>query len=458
MKVDLAVIGGGPGGYTAAIKGAQLGGDVILVEEEKLGGVCVNVGCIPSKVLLNSTAILSQVRGADVFGVKVREASLDLNGLMARKKAVIDGLVEEIEALLKKHGVRLVSGRGRLTSPRTVEVEGQERRFKVESRAVIIAMGSRPTVPSIPGVEYAVTTAYLPEITEVPGRVVFIGGGPEGVEFGTVLRDMGAEVTVVEVLDTLLPLEDQDIGVLLEEILSASGVEVKVKTTVQSISESGGVKTVSIQGAAGEERLEADLVVVAMGRSPNSENLGLEDFSVAVEDGWIVVDEHMATNVKDVYAVGDVVGGGLAHVASAQGAVAAENALGSESIYDGRVVPRCIYTRPQVAAVGLTEKAARAQGHNLKIRRSDMNKNAKASVVGETKGFVKILADASNGRILGVHIIGENASEVISEASLAMRLDAKVGDIASTVHPYPTVSDALREAAQDAEDSSIYST
>jgi dihydrolipoamide dehydrogenase len=339
-----------------------------------------------------------------------------------------------------------------------VEVEGQERRFKVESRAVILATGSRPAVPSIPGVEYVVTTAYLSEITEVPGRVVFIGGGPEGVEFGTVLRDMGAEVTVVEVLDTLMPLEDQDIGVFLAEILSASGVEVKVKTTVQSISESGEVKTVSIQGAAGEERLEADLVVVAMGRSLNSENLGLEDFSVAVEDGWIVVDDHMATNVKGVYAVGDVVGGGLVHVASAQGAVAAENALGSESIYDGRVVPRCIYTRPQVAAVGLTEKAARAEGFYLKIGRSDMKKNAKASVVDETKGFVKILADASNGRILGVHIIGENASEIISEASLAMRLDATVGDIASTIHLYPTVSDALREAARDAEDSSIYST
>ncbi|MFQ6135456.1 MAG: dihydrolipoyl dehydrogenase family protein, partial [Nitrososphaerales archaeon] len=270
------------------------------------------------------------------------------------------------------------------------------------------------------------------------------------------LREMGAEVTVVEVMDALLPLEDHDLGAHLEEVLRESGVEVMVKTAVLDISERGGVKTVSTRGGEGEERLEADMVVVAMGRSPNSENLGLEDLSIAVRDGWIVVDEHMATNVKGVYAVGDVVGGGLAHVASAQGLVAAENALGSKSIYDGRVVPRCIYTRPQVAAVGLTEKAAREEGLKLKIGRSYMSGNAKASVIGETTGFAKILAEASTGRVLGVHLMGEYASEVISEASLAMRLDATVGDIASTIHPYPTVSEVLREAALDAEGSFIY--
>ncbi len=450
LKADLVVIGGGPGGCAAAVRGAQLGGRVILVEASKLGGVCVNVGCIPSKILLNSARLFDQIQRSDKFGIHINEPSPDMRRIMARKQVVVDKIVRGLAQLLDKNGVTVIHGRGRIISPRLVEVDSAEGHLRIDCNTIILATGSRPASLAVNGVDLAATTEHLVNLENLPKQVVILGGGPEGVEFSTALNDLGVKVTVVEMMNTLLPTEDHEVGQYLETLLNKRGIRVKLGTTVLSLSEKNSIKTVSIQSPKGREQLNADLVVLAAGRQPNTENLGLESMSVATQNGWIAVDERMATNVKGLYAVGDVAGGGLAHVASEQGAVAAENAMERESTYDYRVIPRCLYTRPEVAAIGLTEEEARSQGLDFKIGRLKTSENDRSSILGEEFGFAKVLVDATTKRILGAYLVGACASEIISEAALAMRLNATADDIARTIHPYPTVSNALRMAAQNA--------
>ncbi|MCL4436910.1 MAG: dihydrolipoyl dehydrogenase [Thaumarchaeota archaeon] len=449
LKADLAVIGGGPAGCSAAIRGAQLGGKVVIIEASKLGGVCLNTGCIPSKVLLNSARLVGQIRQAEKFGIQVGEPVPDIGQIMARKQIIVKKIVEDLTNVLDRNGVTVVSGRAKIISPKRIDVNQVEGHLKINCAATIVATGSRPASLPIDGVDMAVTTEHLVNLENLPQRIIMLGGGPEGVEFSTALNELGVKVTVVEMMETLLPTEDHEVGRYLERILTERGVGVRVGTTALSISEKNRVKTVSTQGPKGRELLKAELVVLAAGRRPNTENLGLETLSVASQNGWITVNEQMATNVKNLYAVGDVAGGGLAHVASEQGAVAAENALGGASTFDVRVIARCLYTRPEIAAVGLTEEEARAQGLDFKIGRMKMGENDRSTILGEESGFAKILVDAVSKRLLGVYLVGACASEIISEAALAMRLNATVDDIASTTHPYPTVSNALRAAARN---------
>jgi dihydrolipoamide dehydrogenase len=451
LKADLVVIGGGPGGCSAAVRGAQLGGQVILIEASKLGGTCVNTGCIPSKLLLNSTKLFGQMRQADRFGIQINEPAPDIKRIMARKKAVVNKIAKNLTNLLNINGVTTLSGRGRITSPNTVEVtDAEDRNLRIDCAAVIIATGSRPASLPVKGIALAVTTEYLVNLETLPQHVVILGGGPEGVEFSTILNELGVKVTVVEMMNRLLPTEDHEVSRYLETLLKEKGVEVKVGTTALSISETGNVKIVSTQSPTGQVQLNADLVVLAAGRRPNIENLGLESLGVATQNGWITVNKRMETNIKGLYAAGDAVGGGLAHVASEQGSVAAENAMGRESTYDKRIVPRCLYTQPEIAAVGLTEEEARNQGLNFKIGRMKMSENDRSSILGEESGFAKVLVDAATNRILGAYLVGACASEIISEASLAMNLNATADDVARTMHPYPTVSNALRIAAENA--------
>jgi len=451
LNTTLTVIGGGPGGYSAALRGAQLGADVILIEKEKLGGICLNNGCVPSKLLLYATGILQQVHNAVKVGTLIGEARLDMNCLLTHKNRLISDMIAELETLFKRNGVQVVYGNGQLSSVGIVELDRKKGPLKIKSNAIIIATGSSPSIPSIPGVIHADTTEQLPDLKRVPNSVVIIGGGPEGIEFATIFRDMGTNVTVVEATDHLLPLEDEDVSKVLEKVLCESGVNVFVKTIVSEISESDGIRTVSIQQNEDKKKLSADVVVLAMGRKPNIENIGLDALSVSTTKGLIQVDQHMATNINGIFAVGDVVGGGFAHVASTQGAVAAENAFGLDTVYDGHAIPRCIYSRPQVAVVGLSEKTARSKGFDVKIGKSKMNKNVKSLLIGETQGFAKILVESTSKKVLGVHIVGEHASEVISEASLAIRLGATADDIGGIIHPYPTFSEALSEAAREIE-------
>ena len=449
LNTTLTVIGGGPGGYSAALRGAQLGADVVLIEKEKLGGICLNIGCIPSKLLLYTTGILKQVDNAVKAGTIRGTSHLDIKHLLNHKNSLINDMVTELEKLLKRNGIKVVYGHGRLSSVGIVEVDRKKRPLKINSNAIIIATGSSPSIPSIPGVLYADTTEYIPNIKRVPTSIVIIGGGPEGVEFANIFRDMGTDVTLVEAKDHLLPLEDDDVGKVLENILCESGVNVFLKTIVSGISESDGVKTVSIQQNGNKKKLVTEVVVVAMGRKPNIKNIGLDALSISTSNGLIQVDQNMATSIKGIFAVGDVVGGGLAHVASIQGTVATENALGLDTVYDGLAIPRCIYSHPQVATVGLNEKMAKSKGFDVIIGKSKMNKNIKSLIIGETQGFAKILVEFKSKKVLGVQIIGECASEVISEATLAIKLGATAKDISDIVHPYPTFSEALSEAARE---------
>jgi dihydrolipoamide dehydrogenase len=451
LNTTLTVIGGGPGGYSAALRGAQIGADVILIEKEKLGGICLNIGCIPSKLFLYTTGILKQVDNAVKAGTVRGISHLDIKHLLNHKNSLINDMVTELEKLLKRNRIKVVYGHGRLSSVGIVEVDRKKRPLKINSKAIIVATGSSPSIPSIPGLLHADTTDYLTDIKRVPTSIVIIGGGPEGVEFATIFRDMGTDVTVVEAMDHLLPFEDEEVGKVLEKVLRESGVNVFVKAIVLEISESDGVKTVSIQQNEDKKKLATEIVVVAMGRKPNIENIGLDALSISTSNGLIQVDQNMATNIKGIFAVGDVVGGGLAHVASTQGTVAAENALGLDTVYDDLVIPRCIYSRPQVATVGLNEKTAKSKGFDVRIGKSKMNKNIKSLIIGETQGFAKILVESKSEKVLGVQIIGEYASEVISEAALAIKLGATAKDISDIIHPYPTFSEALSEAAREIE-------
>ena len=457
-RYDIVVIGGGPGGYVAAIRAAQLGGKVVVIEKDNLGGTCTNWGCIPTKALLRTAELISDIRRADEFGLTVPKPGYDLIKLTERMDRIVSRLVQGIEYLLKSNDVKLLKGVGMVTSPRTVTVTQDEESIRLDASKIIIATGSRAKTPPIPGTESpgVITSDKALHLEEVPASLVIIGGGPEGTEFGCIFSRLGSKVAIVELLPNLLPLEDREMGVRLNHILTKQGVRVLTKTAVKSISEGQGVKKVLVQSPSGELTLEGDKVLVAVGRSPNVENVGLEELGIKHTKSGIEVDDRMETNVKGVYAIGDVAGGGLAHVASEEGIVAAENAMGLDSKIDLRVVPRCIYTIPEVAAVGLTEDQAKEQGYDLSIGKFPFTASGRALTLDETEGTVKILADKSTKEILGVHIIGPRASDIIPEAALAMKLEATTEDLAKTIHPHPTLSEALREAALDCEKTAIH--
>ena len=456
---DVVVIGGGPGGYSAAIRTAQLGGKVGLVESKSLGGVCLNEGCIPTKFLLGFAETLRSIQNAHQLGITVGEVSINSKALYTKKNIVIKKIISGINFLMKKHDITVFTGEGAILEEGVVEVYSKTgERVLVNTKNIVIATGSESIRPPIPGVDGAkiITSDQALELTHVPKNMVIIGGGPEGVEFADIFESMGCKVTVVEMMSQLLPTQDKEVASELQRILSRKGVDIFLNSRVTAIEDSNGCKAVSFNSNDGIRKVVTEIVLLAVGRKPNVLDIGLEKIGLDF-DSNIGVDEHMMTNVKGVYAVGDVVGKYLlAYTAFMEGEVAAECAMGKNVSVNYKTIPITIFTSPEVASVGLTEDQARQSEFGVKVGKFPFRASGKAVSMGHPDGFVKVVADSRSDKLLGVHIIGHSATELIHEATLALRLDAKVEDIVSTPHAHPTLSEAFKEAALDIRDLSIH--
>lgn len=439
------VIGSGPGGYVAALRSAQMGAEVTLVEKDLVGGTCLNVGCIPTKVLLESAKKLLELKKMSRYGIKVEEYSFSLDDAVRRKDTLLRGLRNGTERLFTKAGVRLVRGTARLMGPQTVEVTtASGEREELRGTSIIIATGSAPA--RLKALEGAWTSSEALAQTELPKSLLVVGGGAVGVEFAAMYAAFGVEVTLVEFLPSILPNEDAEVSERVAWFLEQQGIRVLTGTGVQG---SEGSEVV-VQGPDGEGRLSAKRILTAVGRVPYSQGLNLESVGVATsERGAILVDEHLRTNIPSIYAIGDVTGRNwLAHVASAEGEVAAALACGRPARIRYDLAPRCVFSIPEIAAVGLTEEQAREQYQDVTVGRFAWTGLEKAIIEGEEGGFVKIVA--AKGRILGLHIVGIEATSLLMEGSMAMLLGAKLEDVATVMHPHPTLSESIRKAAQAA--------
>ncbi|TLS53016.1 dihydrolipoyl dehydrogenase [Paenibacillus antri] len=463
---DIVVLGGGPGGYVAAIRAAQLGKSVAVVEKAGLGGTCLHKGCIPSKALLRSAEVLATVRRGAEYGIEVPAApTIDFGRVQSRKASVVEELHRGVQHLMKKHKIDVVYGKGRLMgpsifSPQTgtiaVETPDGEAVTLVNDR-LILATGSRPRV--IPGLEpdgrFVLTSDEALELERLPASLAIVGGGIIGVEWASMMSDFGVAVTVLEAADRLLPTEEEDVSREMAASLAKRGVRVltgaKVLPETLKKREIGGASEVRVEAERSGERVavEAETLLVAVGRAPNVEGIGLESADVALERGAIRVNGFMQTSEPHIYAIGDVVGGlQMAHAASYQGIVAVEHMCGAaDKPYDPSYVPRCVFSHPEVASIGLTERQAKEAGRRVKAAKMPFRAIGKALVYGEPEGFVKVVADAETNDVLGVHMIGSKVTELIGEASLARLLEATPWEIGAAIHPHPTLSEALGEAA-----------
>lgn len=457
---DVVVIGGGPGGYVAAIRAAQLGLKTALVESTFLGGICLNVGCIPTKALLRNAEIAALLQRGKEFGFTFDNLKLDYSVAHKRSRQVSERLVKGIQFLMKKNKIDVFEGRGVLKSPTQVQVTPTRAgQFDgvLDTKNIIIATGARPR--NLPGLEIdhdRIITYWeaLLDVTVPPRSLVIVGAGAIGLEFAYIFHAYGAQVTILEMLPHLAPLEDEEISVELEKQYKKAGINFIVGAQVERVEKTAeGVLVV-----AGEHRLAADKVLVSVGVQPNSDNLGLEAVGVATERGFIAIDAAMRTNVPGVYAIGDVTGKlMLAHVASAMGLVAAETIAGHQTVeLDYAYMPRCIYSHPQIASMGLTEKKAREQGRDIKIGRFPFQANGKALGLGDYAGFVKVIVDARYGEILGAHMIGPEVTELLPEWVLARSTELTIEEIARSVHAHPTLSETLMEAAHAALGQAIH--
>ena len=458
---DILIIGGGPGGYVAAIKAAQLGGKVTLLEKDELGGTCLNWGCMPTTALLHGVEILESLDAGKEFGIQAEGVKVDFVKMSARKDRAVKILVSGVAGLMKANGVEVIKGAAKLLSPRTVQVADEKNQtVAYQAKKIILAAGSVSAPLPIPGAQLpgVIDSTGALKLNRVPESMVIIGAGPIGLEFGTIFSALGAKVTILELLPQVLPSEDEEVASALEKSLRRFKIKILTGSRVRGIEEStGGKLKVSAFTGEGEAAFEAEVVLVAVGRKPNLEGLGLQEAGVRFGKKGIEVNSRMETNIPGIYAVGDVTGQWLlAHFAFAQGEVAAENAVGRKAQLDSLAVPRCVYTLPEVASVGLTEKEAKEKGYEIKVGRFPFSANGKATVLGERTGFVKIVSEVKYGEILGMNIFGPHATDLIGEAVLAMTLEGTAQDIARAIHPHPTLTEALREAALDVDGLSLH--
>jgi dihydrolipoamide dehydrogenase len=460
-NLDLVVLGGGTGGYVAAIRAAQLGLKVAVVERDKVGGTCLHRGCIPSKALLRSAEVYATAKDALQYGVVVNEPQFDVAKAMERKQSVVDGLHKGVEFLMKKHQIEVIPGIGRLMGPSifspqagAVSVEFATGDTQILSpRFTMVATGSRPK--SLPGLEIdgqvVITSDHALQLQQLPESVVIVGAGAIGVEWASLYSDLGVDVTLVEFLPRVLPLEDEDVSSEVVRLLKKRNVRVltSAKVLADTLEKAGDSFTVNVDKEGDIETLTGEIMLVAVGREPIVQDIGLEATEIKVERGAIVVDDNYRTAEQNIFAIGDVIGGlQLAHVAAHEGIHAVEVMAGhSPHPIDYSLIAKCTYCRPEVASVGLTEREAKEQGREVKVGKFQFRAIGKALVYGEADGFVKIVADANTDDVLGVHMVGPHVTDMISEGALARVLNATPWEIAHTIHPHPTLAEAIGEAA-----------
>ena len=453
---DIAVIGGGPGGYVAALRAAQLGARTAIVERDRLGGTCLVRGCIPTKALLQSSELYQQVRNGEPLGLLVKDAKLDYAVAARRKDDIVAQLVKGVEGLLKAGGVETLRGTARLVGGGRFEVAGRT----LSARDILIATGSVPSRPPIPGVEHTIDSDGILELTAAPARLVVIGGGVVGMEWGALFAALGSQVTVIEMLPRILPMAEADLVQVYRRHFEGLGGTVHTQARVEAVSAGRKGRTVTYTMDGDSRRLEADVVLLATGRVPFTEGLGTEAAGVQLERGRVVVDDHLRTSAPGVWAIGDVIGGiMLAHVASYEGVCAVENiAGGGDRVPDYHAAPNCIYTDPEIAHVGLGEGDARDRGLEVQVGRFPFAASGRAMTLGQTEGFIKVVTDSRRGTILGVHMVGPRVTDLISEATLAVQQRLRVQDLDLTMHAHPTLAESLHEAALAAEGRAIHVT
>ena len=460
MNFDVIIIGSGPGGYVTAIRASQLGLKTAIIEKESLGGICLNWGCIPTKALLKSAQVFEYIKHAEDYGINVKSADADFPSIIKRSRDVADGMSGGIAYLLKKNKVEVLKGYGKVLKANKVSVTTDGINTEYTAKNIIVATGARSRVlANIPqdgkkiiGYRDAMT------LTSAPKKMVIVGSGAIGVEFAYFYKAMGSEVTIVEFMPNIVPVEDVDISKQLARSLKKSGIKIMTNASVESVDTKGSGCKVLVKGKKGEETIECDVVLSAVGIEANIENIGLEEVGIKTERGRVLVDDFYQTNVSGYYAIGDILPTqALAHVASAEGIVCVEKIAGHnpEPIDYGNI-PGCTYCSPEIASVGMTEDAAKEAGYELKVGKFPFTASGKASAAGHKDGFVKVIFDAKYGEWLGCHMIGYNVTELIAEAVVARKLETTGHEILKSIHPHPTMSEAVMEAVADAYDEVIH--
>ncbi len=456
MKYDIIVLGSGPGGYVTAIRASQLGFKTAIVEKESLGGVCLNWGCIPTKALLKSAQVFEYLKHAEDYGLSVKDADKDFDAVVKRSRNVADGMSKGVQFLMKKNKIDVIEGFGKLKAGKKIDVDGKE----YSADHIIIATGARSReLPSLPqdgkkviGYRKAMTLPTQPK------KMIVVGSGAIGVEFAYFYNSMGTEVTIVEYLPSIVPVEDEEVSKQLERSFKKSGIKIMTSAEVTNVDTSGkGVKA-TVKTKKGEEILEADIVLSAVGIKSNIEGIGLEDVGIVVDKDKILVNDFYQTNLPGYYAIGDVTPGqALAHVASAEGILCVEKIAGQHvEPLDYGNIPGCTYCSPEIASVGLTEKQAKEKGFDIKVGKFPFSASGKATASGAKDGFVKVIFDAKYGEWLGCHMIGAGVTDMIAEAVLGRKLETTGHEVLKTVHPHPTMSEAVMEAVADAYDEVIH--
>ncbi len=455
MNYDIIVIGSGPGGYVAAIRAAQLGFTTAIIERESLGGICLNWGCIPTKALLKSAQVFEYLNHASDYGITVEGGKADFPAIIKRSRGIADGMSKGIQFLLKKNKIDVIMGTATLKQGGKIDVKDADGASKeYTAKHTILATGARsrelPNLKqdglNIIGYREAMT------LEKKPASMVIVGSGAIGIEFAYFYNSLGTKVTVVEYLDRIVPVEDEDVSRQMQRSLKKAGITILTSSEVTAVKKEGNLNQVTVKGSKGETVLEAEIVLSAVGITPNIENLGLEAVGIKTEKGHIIVDEFYKTNIDGVYAIGDVVKGqALAHVASAEGITCVEKIAGMdvEAINYGNI-PGCTYASPEIASVGLTEKAAKDAGYEIKVGKFPFSASGKASAGGNKDGFVKMIYDAKYGELLGAHMIGANVTEMIAEIVVARKLETTGHEMLKAIHPHPTMSEAVMEATADA--------